>query len=287
MALLAPAPDASDSAVVSAVLTVVAEMSTVPALAVEPPLTKAWLVLLSTVMAPAAPPTAPLPSTSVVTVVVLVDVIFKVPLVVPALTVEPPPTWAIAEELTTDSAIAASIGFTADSPLSLVPTTGSESIVVVVFRPDRDVAARIVNRELRCRPCHHDRSRSVGCLRWPPPLLRSSKRPEWSVVRVVRFRTGVERDVIGRDRGVVTLIAAFVTLMAVGSAPLVAVVVSDASTSTLPFFTSIVTSVKVTEVTPDTFKASVPDAALRVIVPPLPPNATLWLGSFWLEVLAP
>ena len=47
------------------------------------------------------------------------------------------------------------------------------------------------------------------------------------------------------------------------------------------------TSVKVTEVTPETFKASVPDAVLRVIVPPLPPNVTLWLGSSWLDVLAP
>ena len=57
--------------------------------------------------------------------------------------------------------------------------------------------------------------------------------------------------------------------------------------STLPVVASIVTSVKVTEVTPETFKASVPDAESRVIVPPLPPNMTLWLGSSWLGLLAP
>ena len=54
-----------------------------------------------------------------------------------------------------------------------------------------------------------------------------------------------------------------------------------------PLVASIVTSLKVTEVTPETLKAAVPGAVLRVIVPPLPPNVTPWLGSSWLAVLAP
>ncbi len=60
--------------------------------------------------------------------VVLVDVMLRVPLLLPALTVEPPPTWATADELTTDSAIAASTGFKA-----LPPTFGSDR----GFRVDR------------------------------------------------------------------------------------------------------------------------------------------------------
>jgi len=70
-------------------------------------------VLLSSVTAALAPPTAPEPSTSVVTLVVLVDVMLRVPVPLPALTVEPPPTWVTAEELTIDAAIAASTGLRA------------------------------------------------------------------------------------------------------------------------------------------------------------------------------
>jgi len=76
------------------------------------------------------------------------------------------------------------------------------------------------------------------------------------------------------------------TCGAVFSCTPVTEVVSEAPTSTLPDVASIVTLVKATEVTPETFRASVPDAA-RAIVPPLPPNVTLWLGSSWLDVLAP
>ena len=111
----------SSLAVVLAVFVVVAKTSTVPPVAVEPPATKAWLKLLSSVTAPVAPPRPPLPLTSVVTSVVLVDVMLSVPAPLPALTVEPPLTWATAEELTTDSAIAASIGFGA-LPSMLVPS---------------------------------------------------------------------------------------------------------------------------------------------------------------------
>ncbi len=58
--------------------------------------------------------------------VVLADVMDRVPEPVPALTVDPPPTWATAEELTTDTAIAASVGFR-DVPSSFVPTVVEDS----------------------------------------------------------------------------------------------------------------------------------------------------------------
>ncbi len=77
------------------------------------------------------------------------------------------------------------------------------------------------------------------------------------------------------------------TCGAVAPSTPVAEVVSEAVTSTSPDVASIVTSVKATEVTPETSRAAVPDAVSRVIVPPLPPNVTLWLGSSWLDVLAP
>ncbi len=128
MAALEPAPVAVEVAVVSAVFVVTAETLTVRPEMVEPPSTKAWLVLLSSVTAPVAPPMAPVPSTSVVTVVVLVEVMLRVPVLLPALTVDPPPTWATADELTTDSAIAASPGLRALPPM-VFPTVGEESIV--------------------------------------------------------------------------------------------------------------------------------------------------------------
>jgi len=68
----------------------------------------------------------------VVTVVVLVDVMLRVPVPLPALTVEPPPTWATAEELTTDSAIAASTGLRA-LPSMCVPAVLTELTVALAF----------------------------------------------------------------------------------------------------------------------------------------------------------
>ena len=92
IALFVPAPVAIEVALVLAVFVVVAKTSTVPPVAVEPPATKASLVLLSSVTAPVAPPAAAEPSTSVVTVVVLVELMLSVPVPLPALTVEPPTT---------------------------------------------------------------------------------------------------------------------------------------------------------------------------------------------------
>ncbi len=190
-----------ESASVSAVLTVAAETSTVPPVAVEPPFMNASLTLLSTVAAPAAPAKAPEPSTSVVTVVVLVDVMLKSPLLLPALTVEPSPTWAIAEELTIDSAIAASTGLRFDSARS-----GSNGWLGVdrggrICRDD-DVAAGLVDRDLRRCACHRDRRARLKVGDGRGDSQGAQNAAERSAVRVVRCRTGVERDVIGVDRGI-------------------------------------------------------------------------------------
>ena len=133
IALFRPAPRPVDSTVVSAVLAVVAETSTVPPVAVEPPFMNAWLMLLSSVTA--APRR---PGRRAVNVrcdlVVSVDVMLRIPLSLPAQIVEPPPTEATASELTTDSAIAASTGSKALPP-TFVPTVGAESTLVVESVP--------------------------------------------------------------------------------------------------------------------------------------------------------
>ena len=226
----------------------------------------------------------PTPSTSVVTVVVLVDVMLRVP----------------AAAAGADRRAAADLGDRrgvddrfGDRRVDRVQGASARRCAdggVEVDRGgrvcrDRDVAAGPVDRDLRRRPCDRDRRArfEVGDGRGhpqrvqTPPRERRTCRLDNALASSVML-SAVDRGPGHRDRGPCAA--------AVGSTP-AAAVVSEASTSTLPDVASIVTSVKVTEVTPETFKASVPDAVSRVIVPPLPPNVTLWLGSSWLDVLAP
>ena len=102
-------------------------------------------MLLSIVTAALAPPAAPEPSTSVVTLVVLVDVMLSVPVPLPALTVEPPPTWATAEELTIEVGDRR-VGRVAGR--RCCPTVCGGVDRGAGDRPDRDVPAGPVDRDV-------------------------------------------------------------------------------------------------------------------------------------------